>query len=110
MLFGRSPQGSRRLCLSVAFQTGVSTFRGGPLPDLEQQSHEQEGWEEKLTEVPLGRELVRHLPLALSGILRSARQVSHETWGDSTISSESLLVGVFRRSMEGSDLAGKPAD
>lgn len=94
----RDPEGSAYQWLS---KLGFQPSTAGPLPDLEEPSQDQDGLEEKPNEVPLGRELVRHLPLALSGILRSARQVSHETWGDSTISSESLLVGVFRRSMEG---------
>ncbi len=54
-----------------------------------------------LRDIPLGRELIRHLPVALTGILRSARQVADEIWGDPTITSEALTVGVFRRSFAG---------
>jgi len=47
------------------------------------------------------RELLRRLPLALTAILRSARQFASEHFSDSTINSEALGAAVFERSRKG---------
>lgn len=47
------------------------------------------------------RELLRRLPLALTSILRSARQFASEHFSDPTINSEALGAAVFERSRKG---------
>lgn len=47
------------------------------------------------------RELLRRLPLALTPILRSARQFASEHFSDPTINSEALGAAVFERSRKG---------
>lgn len=47
------------------------------------------------------RELLRRMPLALTAILRSARQFASEHFSDPTINSEALGAAVFERSRKG---------
>lgn len=48
-----------------------------------------------------GKDLMRLLPLSLTGILRSARHFASEQFLDPTINSEALLAAVFERSPKG---------
>ncbi len=48
-----------------------------------------------------GKDLLRLMPLSLTGLLRSARHFASEQFCDPTINSEALLAAVFERSPKG---------
>ncbi len=48
-----------------------------------------------------GKDLMRLMPLSLTGILRTARHFASERFSDPTINSEALLAAVFERSPKG---------